>query len=93
MTGLADCIRATDRNLEECDVVHNILLTFHKSYKPQRYDIQESNYLSKYSIEQLINTLAAYEILEMEKVKREKRKEKRENKEATFNVSRFDDPK
>lgn len=33
---LSNGIRASDVNLEECDVVHKILLTLAKSYKPQR---------------------------------------------------------
>lgn len=83
VTNLVDGIGVVSGHLEECDVVHKILLNLPKSYKSTRCAKQDSNDLSKYNIDQL-KYFRTFKILEMEEEKREKR-------EATFNVSRYDD--
>lgn len=67
-------------NFEEGDAIRKILLTLPKTYKPNKCVIEECHDLDKYTIDQLLGTLSAYEIVEMENIKRER-------KEVAFNVS------
>lgn len=66
-------LRGVGRMVEESEVVRKIMETLPKSYKPKKYSIEESHEMKMYNVDQLLGSLAAFEIVEFDDIKKERK--------------------